>query len=38
MGLKTQDCDVRAAAMNAVQGSSDIPIEVIETWAESSGL
>ena len=28
--LKDEDCDVRAAAMNACQGRGDIPLEVIE--------
>ena len=31
-GLKDQDWRVRAAAMNAVQGRSDVPIEVIDRW------
>ena len=28
-GLKDEDCDVRAAAMNACQGR-EVPVEVIE--------
>ena len=30
-GLKDEDCDVRAAAMNACNGK-DVPLETIERW------
>ena len=30
-GLKDEDCDVRAAAMNACQGR-EVPLDIIERW------